>query len=93
MLALELPIFCVLSGTWAKLKPEYAFMNEIDAVGVGVWHGAHSHGMFKEYFLALAHQPARGTDQPNHWVTFCKASKPWGIPGGMPWGMQPQFCP
>ena len=56
------------------MKPEYLFKQDIDAVVVGVWHGKYQ--WFAEYLLALAHQPARGTDQPSRWVTFCKASNP-----------------
>lgn len=60
-------------GGWMKLKPDHAFVSEIDAVIIGGFFGTGRRGGdIAEYLLALAERPSIGQSQPSTFISMCR---------------------
>lgn len=60
-------------GAWMKLKPDHAFVSEIDAVVIGAHFGTgRRRGEIAEYLLALAEKPGLGQTKPSTFISMCR---------------------
>lgn len=61
-------------GGWMKLKPDHAFISEIDAVVIGGHFGqGRRAGIISEYLLALAEKPSLGQTTPSSFISMCRS--------------------
>ena len=62
-------------GAWMKLKPDHAFVSEIDAVVIGGHFGTgRRRGEIAEYLLALAEKPGLGQAKPSTFISMCRSA-------------------
>ena len=61
-------------GAWMKLKPDHAFVSDIDAVVIGGHFGTgRRRGEIAEYLLALAEKPGLGQTRPSSFISMCRS--------------------
>ena len=72
-------------GAWMKLKPDHAFVSEIDAVVIGGHFGTgRRRGEIAEYLLALAERPGLGQTKPSTFISMCRSvSSSSGLTGSV----------
>ena len=58
--------------SWMKIKPDYVYKLDIDAVVLGAWFGTGSRGgILSQYLMGLCLEPDPGNTTPTRYVTFC----------------------